>query len=329
MDLTFEIFRTGTHTDMSGRTRTYGEEDLDNLVRAYNEQPEGNRHDAPLVLGHPKTDSPAYGWVEKIRRVGDTLFCDARDVADELVDWIKQKRYSKRSMKTKGGLLYHIGFLGGTPPSVKGLADIQFSESDDGEVFEFADTWTWDAVASMFRRLREWFIANKDLETADTIVPEWDIQRIEEASRAPQVETSSSYSDPEPEKNVDPALAAEIERLRAEADQSRQRISALERERADLEIAAFCDSVEMRTRLTPALRPLAEELLRMCGGVTEYQFADGGSDARQFAERFLSALPVQVEFAEIAKPGNASTDIPANDDVIAQGRAIADAANRK
>jgi len=67
MDGWTPIFRVGTHTDSSGAAKTFARSDLDKTVAAYDPA----RHEAPLVIGHPKTDSPAYGWVERLRRVGD------------------------------------------------------------------------------------------------------------------------------------------------------------------------------------------------------------------------------------------------------------------
>ena len=59
-----EVMRTGTWTDSSGRAHAFQECDLDRIAERYGER--GN--DAPIVIGHPKTDDPAYG------ATGDTPF---------------------------------------------------------------------------------------------------------------------------------------------------------------------------------------------------------------------------------------------------------------
>lgn len=64
------IFRTGTHTDSHGQTLTFSESDLANAVRAYNP----DLHQAPIVVGHPKTDAPAFGWVQSLSSQNGNLF---------------------------------------------------------------------------------------------------------------------------------------------------------------------------------------------------------------------------------------------------------------
>ena len=64
-----EIFRAGTHTAMSGITLSFSEADLDGMVAAY----DPGRHQAPMVVGHPAADAPAYGWVRGLVRAGDVL----------------------------------------------------------------------------------------------------------------------------------------------------------------------------------------------------------------------------------------------------------------
>lgn len=55
-----EIFRTGTHTAMDGVARTFGDAELQAIAAGYSQAV----YDAPVVVGHPKQDAPAYGWLE-------------------------------------------------------------------------------------------------------------------------------------------------------------------------------------------------------------------------------------------------------------------------
>ncbi len=130
----FEIFRTGTHTSNNGVTKSYSVSDLNSIVDSYNP----HNLEAPLVLGHPKSNSPAFGWIETLRVVGDRLIAKAKDVVPEFLDAVKKGLFKKRSVSLdKDGKLRHVGFLGGSLPAVQGLADIQFSEDDVNESFEF------------------------------------------------------------------------------------------------------------------------------------------------------------------------------------------------
>jgi hypothetical protein len=46
---------------MSGQALAFSESDLQATVAAYDPA----KHEAPLVVGHPTHDMPAYGWVQR------------------------------------------------------------------------------------------------------------------------------------------------------------------------------------------------------------------------------------------------------------------------
>lgn len=138
-----EIFRAGTQRDGAGVTHAFSEADLDKIIANY----DPTQHEAPVVIGHPRNDAPAYGWVEGLKREGTTLLAKVKDLAPELKDLVTQGRYKKRSIALyPGRRLKHVGFLGAVPPAIKGLADVQFSEAEE-EYFEFGeDTGDEDAL---------------------------------------------------------------------------------------------------------------------------------------------------------------------------------------
>lgn len=133
----FEIFRTGTWTDASGNTRDWTEEDLDTIVGNY--KPEED--EAPLVIGHPETDSPAYGWTEGIKRVGEVLFAKGKEVVSEFEDMVKQGLFKNRSIRLSpdGTRLLHVGFLGAAAPAVKGLTNVNFRKGGCAMEFSMED----------------------------------------------------------------------------------------------------------------------------------------------------------------------------------------------
>ena len=139
-DLWIEVFKAGTHTDASGNTREWTIKDIDTIVALYNNQPEDSKHEAPIVIGHPEDNSPAYGWVEKLKRDGDVLLAKLKDLAPEFVAWVKKGLYKKRSISLYSDLLLkHVGFLGGVPPAVKGLADPKFANEKASILIEFGE----------------------------------------------------------------------------------------------------------------------------------------------------------------------------------------------
>lgn len=132
----FEIFKTGSHTSDKGFQKEYSLDDLNFIAQSYNP----DEDEAPIVIGHPLDNSPAYGWVSSLEVSEDgKLVADAPDerLHPDFLSAVQEGRYKKRSISlTPEGKLRHIGFLGGAAPAVKGLADIQFSQPSS-TVIEF------------------------------------------------------------------------------------------------------------------------------------------------------------------------------------------------
>lgn len=162
-----EVFRAGKQTDSAGNSKDWTEADLDIIVDKYNNQEGEDKHEAPVVLGHPQTDSPAYGWVESLKREGNLLFAQLKDLKDDFVQWVKDGHYKKRSISLYNDMnLKHVGFLGGTPPAIKGLTDPAFKENqEEGMLFEFADN---QQLADLLARVEKYGIGVKEADTGMT-----------------------------------------------------------------------------------------------------------------------------------------------------------------
>jgi hypothetical protein len=141
-----EIFRAGSFRDMAGQDHAFTAQDLDDIASSYS-----GADPAPLVVGHPKTDDPAYGWVDRIERDGDRLLAHSKAVDPAFAEWVAKGLFRKVSVKlhTKGsssnptpGKLYlkHVGFLGATAPAIPGLKPVAAfaDDTDEAVVFEFA-----------------------------------------------------------------------------------------------------------------------------------------------------------------------------------------------
>lgn len=133
-----EIFRAGTHVDNAGNSRSFSVADVKAMATSYSPA----RQEAPLTLGHPDTNHPAYGWVKSLTATEDgRLLMLAGNVDPELAAGVKAGRYKKRSASFYPPLapnnpapgqwyLRHVGWLGAQQPAVKGLADVRFGEMD-------------------------------------------------------------------------------------------------------------------------------------------------------------------------------------------------------
>ena len=338
MSLPFQIFSAGTHTDNNGNKVTITEADLAEAVACYDPK----LHEAPLVIGHPKTEAPAYGWVGGLAVDNGVLSADFSQVDDNFADLVKAGRYKKVSTSfytpsspsnPVPGKWYvrHVGFLGAQPPAVKGLPAINFAEDD--VYVEFSEV-AHRRSASIFRRLREWLIEQYDTATADKVVADWEIRDIEEMAAPPQpdLSTSPAFADPipqpenhEPIKETDMAteeqLAAEKaarEKAEAEAASAKAELKRLQdeqekdlRDGAHQQNAEFAEGLVKEGRLKPADKELVIQTLDFAE-YPENTTADfGEGDAKKplstALREFLSAvLPKQLPTGEFAKAGTAN-----------------------
>ncbi|OGI00464.1 MAG: hypothetical protein A2Y25_11995 [Candidatus Melainabacteria bacterium GWF2_37_15] len=147
-----EIFRAGEQTDSVGNTRDWTESDLEKIVNQYN----AKKHEAPVVIGHPKENAPAFGWVEDLKTDGRVLFAKFKQLVPEFIDAVKNGMYKKRSISLYPDFtLRHVGFLGAIPPAVKGLADIQFNETDNITIEFSTPTRGADQMIEKDRKINE------------------------------------------------------------------------------------------------------------------------------------------------------------------------------
>lgn len=202
-----QIFKAGRQTASSGETSDFTEDHLRKTVEAYDPK----IHEAPIVVGHPKDNAPAYGWISSLHYGEDgVLDADTDQLHAEFEEMVQSGAFKKRSASfykpdspnnPVPGVYYlrHVGFLGAQPPAVKGLADPEFQEgkipeavefSDSAEdVVEFSDSRT---VATLFRRMREWILSTAGQEAADNTLPSFLIEDLEDEARR----ESESTSDP-------------------------------------------------------------------------------------------------------------------------------------
>jgi len=341
-----EIFRAGTHTDANGRTSAWTEADLARIVAAYDPA----AHEAPVVLGHPATDSPAYGWVEALKRSGRVLLARFRQVAPEFADWVRRGLYKKRSIALYGdGTLRHVGFLGGTPPAVKGLADVAFADGGrEVSAWEFADAST----GRLLRRLREWLLAKFGAEAADQVAPEWEIGELEgrleagapesdglapagfglaEGTRTDRPEKEEFDMTEEKNKLAAEALQAQLDALAKERSEAEARFSENQRKLAeenDLlkarlrrgEVEAKLDALARAGKVTPALLKLGlAEFVSRLDGTVAVEFAEGIKEPpAAFMLRLLDALPALPLFAEQATAERAGGETGGSPEEIAR-----------
>ncbi len=112
-------------------------------------------HSAPICIGHPVDDAPAYGYVHTLEYedCGEygSLSAVVSQIDDDFAELVNVGRYNQRSASFYRPTddnnptpnvygLRHIAFLGAQPPLIKGMKRVSFKEGDTNPLkIEFAD----------------------------------------------------------------------------------------------------------------------------------------------------------------------------------------------
>lgn len=273
------IFRAGTYTASSGQPVTLTAADLSASALAYDPA----HHEAPLTVGHPKDNAPAFGWVARLSAQGDDLEAVPRDVPAEFATAVRERRFAKISASfwppshpenPAPGVwsLRHVAFLGAAVPAVLGLRPVSLAGADDCITIEFA------APAAT----TEHDMADQDPAARQTA----DFAAREQALNARETTL----------KTQEDAIAAREQALR-EAEQVARRA----------EIASFVSGLTEQGRVLPVDQRALVSLLMDVGGESSADFAaplaDGDAVPRTpgaWLREFLGRLPKQVEYAELS-----------------------------
>ena len=323
-----EIFRAGTRTDNNGNTVTITADDVAAIASHYDK----TKHEAPIVVGHPTTNAPAFGWVEKLTAENGVLFANFAEVDDDFAELVRKGRYKKVSAsfyppkhtsnpEPSHFYLRHVGFLGAHPPAVKGLAAINFADDEDGIVSFGESEWV---LARVLRGLREWIIGKDGIDTADKIIPDWQIDDLKRVAEMPS-EPLPQFAEPDlstpPDKEnenmaTEQELAAEKaarEKAEKEAATAKAELAKLQAEQAQALRDAdhnrnvdFAESLVKAGSLKPADKDLIVQVLDFAEHPehTTVDFGEGQSLAdalKAFLKNGTTILPT----GEIATPQRA------------------------
>lgn len=117
-----EIFRAGDYGAKGG----YTEADLDLIVANFNSSDQ-----VPIVVGHPATDAPAWGWLAEVKRAGKVLMGKVGELHKDFATALAENKFRNRSVRiartAAGPKLLHLGFLGAVLPQVEGLKTAAFA----------------------------------------------------------------------------------------------------------------------------------------------------------------------------------------------------------
>lgn len=280
----FDVFRCGTHLDHSGKWRTFTEADIDKAIANYQSD------SAPIVVGHPTLNAPAFGWIQQFRRQGPTLQARASRVADEFADLVKRGLYKNRSISfNSDGTFRHVGFLGAAAPAVKGLEDIQFADKGEFITMDTAEPVQTEQAAAQ-EHTEEVQVEPKAEGQAAENKAEVQSSRADAAPKSePEVSLSDLESQQKQFQDTVKALESRIKVLEND-------LNAAQEKNRQAEFAAYADELIREGRLNPVAKaPLLNTM--------EGMFA---SDQANFAAPENSVLNSFKSFLNVALPRNAA-----------------------
>lgn len=332
---TIHIFKAGQHTAMQGESLAFSESDLAACAAAYNP----DLHEAPLVVGHPAADAPAFGWVHSLSATPEGLFAAPLQVEPAFAEAVSQGRYKKVSASfykpesaanPVPGVFYlrHVGFLGAQPPAVKGLKSVHFADTDaDCFTVEFSEADTTSIMrrmAGLFRGLRDWIIEKDGLEAADKVIPSWTADWIQEdtAIAAAQNTEIPAFSEKEkampnsispniPETPESPA-PVEQQDYSAKLEELQGQLASFAEKERHTRAQSLVDKALSEGRLTPAQSAGLVSFMTSLSETDTLSFGEG--DTAQslppftYMSHFLNSLPVQVDFSEHSKDIHGQVD---------------------
>ena len=271
----FEVFKAGNYPQ--GK---FTREEVQELAKNY----DPSFCEAPITWDHEQK-GPAYGWVDKLKEEDGMLKASFKDLSDDLKEFVNKGKYKKisveiyRELEGKKPYLKAVSFLGASIPQVKGMEPVEFKEGES-ETYIF-EAQTEEDETENIEELKQ-TIADLKQQVADFKEKSQNKETIKELKT--QV------------KNLNIELAKFKEQA-SDKDELAKKLQDLENTIRDKDFNEFIDSQISAGVLTPANRDAVLSILQGLDNVKKF---DESSNSIEEFKTFLSALPKQVEFDEIA-----------------------------
>jgi len=350
---TLHIFKPGRHRPMQGGAINFSEADLRVCAASY----DPDVHEAPIVIGHPETDAPAYGWIAALKADKRGLWAVPRQVDPQFAEKVEQGAFKKISValyspdspdNPRPGTwgVRHVGFLGAQVPAVKGLAQVAFGEHSGIVTFEEnLDENGEISGTGFFAKLRALLLEHGGKEVADDLMPEERVQKLQDSIEdAP--EAAPTEADIQPDAPAEEAVvelvqqvaeqAETIAKLAEEKDKLEEQLQAEAGGASAKEAAEFAEKLISEGRLLPRHRAAVVAFMEVAAGGKPRRNASGvvefgeGDKTRPLLPAFkalLASLPPSPQFAEAAPKHRVASSARANPAAV--NPLVADAARRK
>lgn len=297
-----ELFRTGDHTDSAGKKFSF----TPDIVRAMAKNYDRVKAPAPVVIGHPGADAPAYGWADSLDfdEATGKLFAEL-DCHDAMAAAIDGKHYNRTSAAlfapdhsanpTPGAFsLRHVGMLGGAAPAIPGLAPFGFADAEKpGGVFTLEFATHVDKADDEPKTVAEL------LKSLPGIIREAFTARDSTISFDPAFAASATTKEPDA---MTPEQKADFDRLTSENAALKLAATNAAKTTATATATAFAAEMVTARKINPAQAPAVVATLTALLPLAEVEFgADGGkkSAADLFRETIRAGADVLVTDTKI------------------------------
>ena len=273
----FEVFKAGNYPQ--GK---FTQAEVQELAKNY----DPSFCEAPITLDHEQK-GPAYGWVDKLKEENGKLKATFKDLSDDLKEFVNKGKYKKisveiyRELEGKKPYLKAVSFLGASIPQVKGMQAVEFKEGE-------SDVYIFEAEVEENNDAEE--IENLKSTIADL---KGQVAKFKEDAK----KNTEIKSLKEQVKD----LTIELAKFKGEAAGKDELAKELKEIKENLRTKDFNEFIEQHISqgiLTPANKDAVFSILCDLDNIKKF---DATSDSIDTFKSFISALPKQVEFDEIAK----------------------------
>ena len=273
----FEVFKAGNYPQ--GK---FTQAEVQELAKNY----DPSFCEAPITLDHEQK-GPAYGWVDKLKEENGKLKATFKDLSDDLKEFVNKGKYKKisveiyRELEGKKPYLKAVSFLGASIPQVKGMQAVEFKEGE-------SDVYIFEAEVEENNDAEE--IENLKSTIADL---KGQVAKFKEDAK----KNTEIKSLKEQVKD----LTIELAKFKDEAAGKDELAKELKEIKENLRTKDFNEFIEQHISqgiLTPANKDAVFSILCDLDNIKKF---DATSDSTDTFKSFISALPKQVEFNEIAK----------------------------
>jgi len=280
----FEVFKAGNYPQ--GK---FSKEEVQELANNY----DPSFCEAPITLDHEQK-GPAYGWVDKLKEENGVLKASFKNLSDDLKDFVTKGKYKKisveiyRELEGKKPYLKAVSFLGASIPQVKGMKAVEFKEGE-------SETYIFEAQVDEPE-------TDEDVESLKTQVADLQKQVSEYKEQSKKNETIKTL------KSQVADLTVQLAKFKDEAagkDELAKELKEIKDNLRDKDFNEFIDKQIDAGILTPANKDAVFSILQDLDNVKKF---DESSNSVEEFKSFISALPKQVEFDEIAKKSVKKSD---------------------